>query len=277
VPTLEWIADFQHRHLPEFFTPQELELRDAGHDMAAKDAHGILVSSEAARDDLYNFHPEAVGKAHVLRFVANVTDSGKIPSKEGLADHYRLAEPYFHIPNQLWAHKNHKVVVQALQILKSRGKAPLVISTGHTEDYRNPGFFKKLKARVGAAGVADRIRFLGMVPFKDLSAFMRYAVAMINPSLFEGWSTTVEEAKSIGKTILLSDIPVHREQAPERGIYFPPDDPDQLAGQMLTVLNGFDPVTEAENQKAAAAALPGRRLDYARTYERIVAKMVAGR
>ena len=276
VPTLEWIADFQHRHLPEFFTQEELDLRNEGHDMAARDAHGILVSSETARDDLYRFNPEAFGKAHVLRFVANILDANAVPTKKEIERRYKLGETYFHLPNQLWAHKNHKVVVEALRILKDRGKEPLVISTGHTEDYRNPGFFKQLGNRIEAAGVTDRIRFLGVVPFADLSALMRYAVAMINPSLFEGWSTTVEEAKSIGKKIILSDIPVHREQTPERGIYFPPDDAGMLADLMTAVIDGFDPTVEARSQKKAAAALPLRRLEFAETYEGIVKKMIKG-
>jgi glycosyltransferase involved in cell wall biosynthesis len=42
---------------------------------------------------------------------------------------------------------------------------------------------------------------------------MRASTALINPSLFEGWSTTVEEAKSTGTPMILSDLGVHREQA----------------------------------------------------------------
>lgn len=45
---------------------------------------------------------------------------------------------------------------------------------------------------------------------------MKHAIAIINPSLFEGGSTTVEEAKSLLKVIILSGIPVHREQNPRR-------------------------------------------------------------
>lgn len=52
----------------------------------------------------------------------------------------------------------------------------------------------------------------------------RQAVANINPSLFEGWSTTVEEAKAIGKPVALSGILVHREQNPGQARYFPAHD-----------------------------------------------------
>jgi glycosyltransferase involved in cell wall biosynthesis len=54
-------------------------------------------------------------------------------------------------------------------------------------------------------------------------------VALINPSLFEGWSTTVEEAKSLGKRIILSNIRVHLEQNPPGGLFFDPNDPNDLS------------------------------------------------
>lgn len=46
---------------------------------------------------------------------------------------------------------------------------------------------------------------LGLVPRSDVIALMRYSISLINPSFFEGWSTTVEEAKSMGKQIILSE------------------------------------------------------------------------
>ena len=52
---------------------------------------------------------------------------------------------------------------------------------------------------------------------------MYHSVAVIQPSKFEGRSSTVEQAKSMGKKILLSNIGIHKEQNPLRGKYFHPD------------------------------------------------------
>ena len=57
-------------------------------------------------------------------------------------------------------------------------------------------------------------------------ALMRTSMALINPSRFKGWSTTVEEAKSFGVPLILSDIDVHREQTDGTARYFGIDDPD---------------------------------------------------
>ena len=51
-----------------------------------------------------------------------------------------------------------------------------------------------------------------------------FASALINPSRSEGWSTTVEEAKSFGVPMILSDIDVHREQTGGTARYFGAED-----------------------------------------------------
>ena len=62
----------------------------------------------------------------------------------------------------------------------------------------------------------DYYKILGVVPYNDLLSLMAYSIAVINPSKSEGWSSTVEQAKSYGKMILLSDLDVHLEQNPKR-------------------------------------------------------------
>ena len=42
------------------------------------------------------------------------------------------------------------------------------------------------------------------------------AVAVAQPSRFEGWSLLVEDAIAADRPIVLSDLPVRREQCPER-------------------------------------------------------------
>jgi glycosyltransferase involved in cell wall biosynthesis len=49
---------------------------------------------------------------------------------------------------------------------------------------------------------------------------MQVSVALLNPSCLEGWSTTVEEARSLGVPLVLSDLDVHREQAGDDATYF---------------------------------------------------------
>ncbi len=274
VPALCWLADFQHRHLPHMFPPAELKKRLGQDADTARNAQAIVVSSQDARQDFLNNHPDAADKTHVLRFVAHSPAQDTLPGLDDVLAAHGIDEPYFHVPNQLWAHKNHIVVAEALALLAKSGSAPLVVSTGAMQDYRNPGFFESLKARLEQAGVAERFRFLGLIPYPEVAVLMRGAVAMINPSLFEGWSTTVEEAKSLGKRLILSGLGVHREQAPERSLFFDPGDAAQLAAHMRQVLEEHDPRAEREAQEAAALALPERKRRYALEYEELALRVV---
>ncbi len=269
-PTLPWIADFQHVKLPQLFTPQEIALRESEYRKWCRNGTRVILSSQDARNDLASFAPEAVAKVVVLPFVAALDHPERWPGIESLQAKHGFEGRHFLLPNQFWVHKNHRLAVDALRILRGRRVAPLVLATGNTQDYRQPGHFPALMEHARACGVSDAFRVLGIVPFPDLMGLMRSAVAIINPSRSEGWSTSVEEAKTLGKQVLLSSLPVHREQAPERAAFFDPDDAGALADAMQSAWEGFDPEADAHAQARAAAAFPARQRAFARAYEALV-------
>lgn len=273
VKTIGWIPDFQHVHLPEFFSLEERRLRDREYRRLCARCDKVIVSSECAAADLRAFSPEHAHKTELLRFVASPLPIGDATSLQDLQRLYEFQKPYFLLPNQFWAHKNHRVVLNALRILISRNAPLLVLATGSTKDHRNPSFFPSLMQYAAECGVLDCFRVLGQIPFDDLVGLMRHAIAFVNPSKFEGWSTSVEEAKSMGKSIVLSDLPVHREQAPGRSYFFPAEDPEALAGAMLAAYNGFDPQYDAAMQELAKAQFPQRQREFGEAYRAIVSRV----
>lgn len=150
------------------------------------------------------------------------------------------------------------------------------MATGNTQDLRQPGFYESLMDTVKGYGLSENFKSLGIVPFKDLMALMWHSVAVINPSFFEGWSTTVEEAKSMGKKVILSDIPVHREQNPERGVFVNPNDPEQMAAPLETALLEVDVEAEKQYAEKAERDLPQRRAAFGRYYQEIVLGILSG-
>jgi glycosyltransferase involved in cell wall biosynthesis len=275
IPAIAWLPDFQHLRMPEFFSEAEVAARNRGYARVAQGAQRVLLSSEDAKRDLSRFVPGAIAKSRVLRFTATMVRGDDTRGRDFLAAAYGINDPYFYLPNQFWKHKNHRLVVDALGILARTGKAPLVVTTGKTEDRRNPDYFDDLMQHAEAIGAAPFFKVLGLVPYADLSVLAYHAVALINPSAFEGWSTTVEEAKSLGKTILLSDIPVHREQAPARATFVKPGEPQAMADAMLAVLANWSAEEDARAMAQAVAALPGRRQAFGEAYQAIVLEAVS--
>jgi len=274
IAMLGWIPDFQHRRLPELFSRAERRRRDRLFARICGRSTRVIVSSECCRSDLAAFDPDAAARARVLRFVAEPPPAEALPSPGELLARYEIGSDFFLVANQFWVHKNHTLVLEALRVLRDRGTRALVVATGEAHDWRRPDHFSSLMNRAEELGIADLFRPLGVVPYPDVAALMRDSIAVVNPSRSEGWSTPVEEAKSLGKRVLLSDIDVHREQDPPGGVLFDPDDAEALADAMLRLLNQRDPAADGGLESEARAALPGRRLDFARVYAAIVAEAV---
>lgn len=235
-PVISWIPDFQHIHLPDFFTEKEIDARNNFFRFLAKFSRITILSSYAAKNDFINFSPEHASKARVLQFCINPDLKYKqIATLQELQKRYQFKGEYFFLPNQFWIHKNHQVVIEALSLAVKTNKKVQVICTGNTNDYRQPKYFESIQNQIKALGLESNFKTLGQVPYQDLISLMKHAIAVINPSHFEGWSTTVEESKLLGKTILLSNIDVHLEQNPRNALYFGVNDSKRLAQYLLDI------------------------------------------
>ena len=124
----------------------------------------------------------------------------------------------------------------ALSILKRQGIELPLILTGLPTDYRDAenqhlSEFFQACARLD---VSNQVHFLGHLPYWDMISLMRCAAVVIQPSRFEGWNTSVEDAKALGRPLICSDIPVHRDQAPEALGFFEVASSEELAHLLST-------------------------------------------
>lgn len=275
IATISWIPDFQHVHLPDYFSPTEQEARRQGCKRLVEQSDLLIVSSNTALKDVARLYPTALPKSAVLRFVPRVDCISAPTPIAALKARYNFEGEYFFLPNQFWAHKNHQVVIDALSILKKNGIQATVLATGDFTDYRQPNHFSELLSKVSQLGVSDAFRPLGVVPYVDLLSLMHHSLAVINPSMFEGWSTTVEEAKALNKAVILSNIPVHLEQCPARPMFFEPQDPLALSRLMQEMLNRKPIHSTAEEQDGftLSSTYPRDRLKFASDFQEIVLRL----
>jgi glycosyltransferase involved in cell wall biosynthesis len=215
-----WIPDFQHKYLPQFFTQQELQGRDQSFSSVAQTAETVVLSSKTAAEDFQKFFPESAQKAAVLSFKTSPSAAWYEGDPQQVQENYNLVDRFFLVSNQFWQHKNHLIIFDALKQLKSRGITPTVVCTGHIYDYRKPDYSDTLLRSIHQSGLAQQVHLLGLIPKLDQVQLMRRSLAVIQPSLFEGWSTLVEDARSLGKAMILSDLPVNLEQDPPHSTFF---------------------------------------------------------
>ncbi|MDE5452991.1 glycosyltransferase [Bradyrhizobium sp. CSA112] len=232
-PTVAWFPDFQHRRLPQLFPAASRCRREAGFRIQIASRRTVMLSSESAHRDFRKFYPGAKNEVCVVRFATQPSPALLTANPAEVIAQYQLPEKYFYLPNQFYRHKNHQVVIDALTILAQRGLDIVVCASGSTEDPRERGYFDRVMTEVRSHGLEKSFRHLGMIPPSQVYALLRNSVALINPSRFEGWSTTVEEAKSFGVPLILSDLDVHREQTDGAARYFGIDDPVTLADHLI--------------------------------------------
>lgn len=229
ISVLAWMPDFQHRHMPQLFSKLAWWKRDLGFRAQVMSRRQIMLSSHDAQNDCERFYPHAKGRTCVVRFATPVPNRIEESVIQEVCRRYDLPTNYIFLPNQFWSHKNHEVVIRALMALSTRNVQICVVASGHTADPRAPQHFNMLQRLVIDNNLQNNFRILGAIPYCDVQALLQGCSALINPSYFEGWSTTVEEAKASGVPLILSDLNVHREQAGNSAVYFNPNYPDNLA------------------------------------------------
>jgi glycosyltransferase involved in cell wall biosynthesis len=275
--TMRWIPDFQHRHLPQLFSSQEIAARDRSIGAIADKPGIVVLSSEVAADDFRRFFPGHVATPRVWHFHSLLNPAGEL--EEAVLDvrrAYKLPQKYLYLPNQFWVHKNHITVLRALAMLREcHGLEISLVCTGAQSDRRNAAHFESLQVFMRDSGIASQVHLLGLLPRGEQIAVLRGAAAVVQPSLFEGWSTVVEDVRACGRPIFLSDIPVHREQAPRHAIYFAPESAEELAAALAKawpqLLHGPDRVAEG----SARSEVDKLVIESAYKFFRIVEEAVA--
>lgn len=254
---LHWIPDFQHRHLPEMFDAEEMEQRNTEFRIMTHSRQFVLVSSEAGRQDLKRFYPTATARTYIWHFTSGLDSSAVAPQDP--RPRFELPESFLFAPNQFWKHKDHLTLFRAITLLRDRGIPAVVACTGRDIDVRHPGYADELRSFIVDNRLQDRVKLLGTVAPDILLNLFRYAAAVVQPSLFEGWSTVVEDAKALGRPLFLTNLPVHREQAADAGPladfhFYPPGDAvalaDAIASEWPNLTPGPDPIAEAGAEAA---------------------------
>ncbi|MBI3725145.1 glycosyltransferase family 4 protein [bacterium] len=194
---------------------------------AARRADAVVCPSEHAKRDVVRALGVPAEKVHVI--------------PEAPSSAFRLLD--------------EKTRKEARVRLGLEGRFLLVV--GSLEKRKNPGVVLDALARVpdislvfaGPAGgydlereaksrcVLERIRCLGAVPDSDLVALYNEAVALVFPSLAEGFGLPTVEAFMCGTPVIASNASSIPEVAGDAAIVFDPEDADALTDAIRRILD----------------------------------------
>lgn len=216
---LTWIPDFQHIDLPEMYSEKDRHDRETLSRNILGRAKNVVFSSEHAQEKANCLYGKVKPRSYVLHFTT-------VPKPDWYGDpalvkaRYGLPEKYLIVCNQFWRHKDHKTLFKAVALLKQQGRPIHLVCTGATDDPRNPDLYGALLEQLKEDQITSYVHILGRIPRDDQMMLMRGALAVIQPSLYEGWSTVLEDARTLGVHIVVSDFPVHLEQGLPNALYF---------------------------------------------------------
>lgn len=233
-----WIPDFQDSHYPHFFDAKQLQERHHEFVFKAESEFPLILSSENSLSDFRKYYSNYKKNVYVMPFVSYIEDylNEALKNEKSILNKYNLLSVrYACIMNQFWQHKNHTVVFEAIKmyVQKCPQSDLKFVFTGQLLDKRNPDYIEKIKSMFDDPIISPHIKMLGFTERTEQICIMNNSDFVIQPSLFEGWGTVVEDAKVLDKTILLSDIPVHHEQMNKKCRLFNPYDSYALSKLIL--------------------------------------------
>lgn len=204
---LQWIPDFQDVDLPSFFSRSERDARSSQILEAISRGACFYVSSSHASYVGLKAYPQMKILGSV-RFARNPRATYKSRQPHTFSCDRCLTHGFIYWPSQWWRHKNHLQVIQSL--IEQPSSLPLhIVMSGNQSDYRWPRYVDEVLAAVKRC---NEIHPLGQVKEPEREWLLKNCSFLFNPSLYEGWSTTVEEAIFYGKAVLASRIPSILEQ-----------------------------------------------------------------
>lgn len=135
--------------------------------------------------------------------------------------------------------------VRAIAALRDAGTGLQLVIAG------NPGpLSDALLREAERLGVADRCHFAGYVPDVDLAALYTGALALVFPSLYEGFGLPPLEAMACGTPVIATNAPAMDDVLAGAATFVPPRDPAAIA-RALSQLAG----NAVEREARVAAGL----------------------
>jgi glycosyltransferase involved in cell wall biosynthesis len=233
VKLVSWWADLQHKHYPAFFSKMQILGRNVRTRLILRNCDDLVVSSQDVLDDFARYYKLRKDlNVHVFPFVS-VIDNLENINIDDLKTKYNLPDKYFLVSNQFHKHKNHKVLLLTLAKLKEMGIRKHIAFTGKFPGATDSPYLAELHRIIEDNRLQDQVTMLGVISRNDQLQIMKHSQAVLQPSLFEGWSTVIEDAKSLQVPVIASDLKVNIEQLRKDGVYFSPNNPDELASILM--------------------------------------------
>ncbi|MEM7726415.1 MAG: glycosyltransferase family 1 protein [Cyanobacteria bacterium P01_A01_bin.45] len=193
-----------------------------------KQAVHIICNSEAtAKDitDLYKINSNKVTFIHLAhdRNHFHPIEKKDIPQKSDQI-------PYFLYLGRQDPYKNLHRLIAAFGKLPDHKQYQLYLAGPQDKRYT-----PQLETQAVELGISEQVKFLNYIPYSELPTLINNAIALVFPSMWEGFGFPVLEAMSIGTPVITSNISSLPEVAGDAAILINPYNIDDISHAMQII------------------------------------------
>jgi len=190
-----------------------------------KKSRFLIPISDFVKREVLHFYPECDKKVQIRTVPCGGPD-WELPQDYNPQNR----QEFLFFAGNLEPRKNLIKLIEALELLHNSGiDIPLHIAG--PQGWRNKNLFEKLKQ----SPVRENIKFLGYITEEELKKEYLSCKAVVYPSIYEGFGLPVLEALCLNAVVLTSKNTVMEEIAGEAGIYFNPEDPNDIADKIRSL------------------------------------------
>jgi glycosyltransferase involved in cell wall biosynthesis len=219
------ILDLQQEYLPENFSPNYLAQRKKDCAYSVDKSERLITISEYTKKTLIEKYDALPEKITVIYLAPAEIKNG--PTTTSLPKEFIL------YPAAIWPHKNHRVLIEAMKILKNKFPNLHALCPGIV---KSKALKQELESLTKSAGLENKVVFPGYIPDEELHAFYSQAKALIFPSAFEGFGIPIVEAFRFGLPVIASDNSSITEIVGKAGILVKTGDAESFANAIELVL-----------------------------------------
>lgn len=223
------ILDLQPEYFPENFPQSYLAMRRRDATYAAQHSERLIAISEYTKKTLEEKYGTDPGKMRVIYFAPHEIEHTQVDTA--------LPEDFIFYPAALWPHKNHRVLIKAMSLLKGRFPSLHAVCAGVV---KRKELKTELEALAEAEGLAGQVVFPGYMSGGNLRQIYAKARALVFPSAFEGFGIPLVEAMHFGLPIVAADNSSITEVVGDAGILVQTGDEHALAKAIEKVLTDTD-------------------------------------
>jgi glycosyltransferase involved in cell wall biosynthesis len=198
-PTLVTLPDIQERFYPHYFTREQLYLRDYFYPFSSRAVTTLLTLSEFSKRTICDNFGVPPSRVRAIHLASN--DEVRDVRPEWPAALGELPERYVFYPANLYPHKNHRTLLDAIVLLGKRGIACSCVMTGQPSQ---PGI--NIEEEIRARGLEVKARWLGHVAPGTLRYLYEHAITLCFPSEFEGFGMPIVEAMECGCPVIATAV-----------------------------------------------------------------------